>query len=91
MVDADVIKEVKQVLVEMFPDAPVEMLDYAFKCRVLDVNKCRIAIIKRFYYSLISGGMTSAESKYFTAEKFCRSEKTIENIIYNEFYKGIKI
>ena len=91
MVDKDVESEVKQVLIEMFPDAPVEMLDYAFKCRVLDVNKCRIAIIKRFYYSLISGGMTSAEAKSLTGTKFCRSEKTIENIIYNEFYKDIRI
>ena len=90
MVDTDVEKSVKEVLTEMFPGSPVELIDYVFKCRVLDVNKCRIAIIKRYYYQQCET-LTAGEARDLTAEKFCRSAKTIENLIYNEFYKDIRI
>lgn len=91
MVDREVIIEAKKVLESLFPGYDREMIDYLFKCRVLDVNKCRIAVIKRYYRDLIKGGLSAAEAKYKTAERFFRSEKTIENIIYNPFYRDIVI
>ena len=91
MVDTEVEKDTKALLLGMFPGMPGEMIDYAFKCRVLDVNKCRIAIIKRYYYSKVDEGLTAYEAREETGRKFCRSEKTIENIIYNQFYKDIRI
>lgn len=91
MVDSDVKKEVIRVMTERFPDTPAELLEYAFSCKVLDVNKCRIAIIKRHYQSLVDGGMTASDAYIVTGEKFCRSENTIRNIVYNEFYRDIRI
>ena len=90
MVDIEVRAETKKVLLEMFDD-PEKLLDYAFKSGVLDVNKCRIAIIKRYYYELCKSGMTACMAREQTAAKFFRSEKTIENLIYNDFYKRIRI
>ena len=90
MVDSEVRKETKRILLEMFDGDTEAMLDHVFRTTVLDVNKCRIAIIKRYYYELCKT-MTAAQAKELTAEKFFRSEKTIENIIYNPFYKAIKI
>ena len=89
MVDTEVKTETKKLLLELF-DSREKLIDYAFKGGVLDVNKCRIAIIKRYYYDMISSGMTACMAKEQTAEKFFRSVRTIENLIYNDFYKGIK-
>ena len=91
MVDIEVRSETKRVLLEMYGDDPAALIDFAFKSNVLDVNKCRIAIIKRFYYDLCNDGLTACEAKIRTAERFFRSEKTIENLIYNSFYKDIRI
>jgi len=83
MVDQDVELQVKSVLSGMFPGAPAELVEYAFKCKILDVNKCRIAIIKRFYYQQKCDGLSAQSARDCTAIKFCISEKTVENIIYN--------
>ena len=91
MVDKEVREATKAVLLEMFDNDPVALLDYIFKGGVLDVNKCRIAIIKRYYYGLCNDGLTACEAKQRTAEKFFRSVSTIENLIYNSFYKDIRI
>lgn len=91
MVDADVQNEVIDILTALFPDAPSDLIRYAFKNRIIDINRCRIAVIKRYYYGMIKGGMSAGDAKSYTAEKFCRSEKTIENLIYNDFYRDIKI
>lgn len=91
MVDKDVRFEIKTIVGDLFPGVPDEVVDYLFKCRVLDVNKCRIAVIKRYYRELISQGKTATEAKGLTAVKFYKSEKTIENLIYNTFYKDITI
>ena len=91
MVDKEVREATKEVLLEMFDGDPVALLDYAFKGGILDVNKCRIAIIKRYYYGLCNDGMTACAAKQQTAVKFFRSVRTIENLIYNDFYKGIRI
>lgn len=91
MVDNEVKTEVAGILLEKYPDANLEMVNYLFKCKVLDVNKCRIAVIKRFYLSLVESGETACNAKRITGERFFRSEKTIENLIYNPFYKDIRI
>jgi len=91
VVDIDVQNETKRLLLTMFPDDPVAMLDYAFKHRVLDVNKCRIAIIKRYFSDLRKGGMKYLDALDKSGETFSKSPKTIENIVTNDFYKLISI
>lgn len=91
MVDAEVEKEVTAILCDLFPDAPGDLIHYAFKNRIIDVNRCRIAVIKRYYYGMINAGKSAGEAKSYTAAKFFRSEKTIEHLIYNDFYKDIKL
>jgi hypothetical protein len=91
MVDIEVKSETKAVLLEMFGNDTSKLLDHIFNGGVLDVNKCRIAFIKRHYFNLCKSGIQPAQAKAQTAERFFRSEKTIENIIYNTFYKDIII
>lgn len=68
-----------------------ELIDYLFRCRVLDVNKCRIAVIKRDFMSHVDGGMNCEEAKQHLAVKYFKSENTIRNIVYNPFYRDLKI
>jgi hypothetical protein len=91
MVDHEVRVETKKILLEMFPNDQSKMIDYIFKGQTFDVNKCRIAIIKRNYRRLICSGCTPIRAKEMTAERFHRSEQNIANIIYNEYYKPIFI
>lgn len=86
MVDREVMIETKRILTGQFEDSAA-MLDYIFKGKILDVNKCRIAIIKRYHKKLVDSGMPATRAKELTAEKFHRSENTIRNIVYDPFYK----
>jgi hypothetical protein len=91
MVDREVMCETKKVLTEMFDGDTQTMINYLFKGKILDVNKCRIAIIKRHYRRLVQSGINPVRAKQMTAEKFNRSENNINNIIYIEYYKPIFI
>lgn len=82
-------QQTREILIEMFGAEASELIDYAFDCNLLDQNKCRIALIKKTYKDFTKE-MTCTEAKFQTAEMFCISEKTVENIIYNDFYKPIK-
>lgn len=92
MVDMKVRQKVHEIIAAEHGECTVDwLIDYLFKCNVLDVNKCRIAIIKRHYYDLVESGLSCSEAKEITAGKFSKSVSTIDNIIYNPFYKGITI
>ena len=91
MVDREVQSETKRILQEMFDGDTAALLDYAFKGKILDVNKCRIAVIKRYYRRLVCSGVAPVRAKEMTAEKFNRSGSNIDNIIYNPYYKPIYI
>lgn len=43
------------------------------------------------YYKEMLEDHTPGEAKILTAETFCISEKHVENIIYNDFYKSISL
>jgi len=90
VIDDKVKEEIKQILVGMFGSDTSDMIDYAFSCNILDVNKCRIALIKRKYQEARQNN-TSTVSKRIVAEKFCIAEKTVENVIYNSYYEPIKV
>ena len=91
MVDSEVRIETKRILLEKFGNDTGAMIDFIFAGDVLDVNKCRIGIIKRHYTRLCRGGMTGINARIETGKAFFRSEKTVENIVYNQFYKKITI
>lgn len=92
MVDREVEKRVKEIIAgEMAGVEISELLDYLFRCRVLDVNKCRIAVIKRDYSRLVSDGVQCVDAHQELAVRYFKSENTIRNIVYNPFYKDLKI
>jgi hypothetical protein len=90
MVDDLVVREIKDHLISRFGEEAESLIDYAFSCKILDKNKCRIAVIKKYYKSMLEDH-SAGEAKILTAETFCISEKHVENIIYNEFYKAISL
>jgi len=90
VIDDQVREEIKEVLVGMFGSNTYEMIDYAFECNILDVNKCRIALIKRKYREARETNSCTV-SKRIVAEQFCIAEKTVENVIYNSYYEPIKV
>lgn len=90
MVDREVMIETKKILSDQFSNQ-AEMIDYIFKGRILDVNKCRIAIIKRYHRKLVESGIPANRARELTAEKFHRSENTVRNMVYDVFYKEIFI
>ena len=91
MVSSQIKEEVKDIIAGMFHGDTGKAVDYLWKCGVLDENKCRIAVIKRQYRQLRCSGLSAADAKNAIAERFCRSDTTIHNIIYNPFYADITI
>lgn len=90
MVDDIIVKEIKDHLIGKFGEDVEPLIEYAFSCKILDKNKCRIAVIKMYYNEML-GDHTPGDAKLMTAETFCISEKHVENIIYNDFYKSISL
>lgn len=88
VVENHVKEKTKEILIGMFGEDTASLIDYAFECNILDINKCRIALIKRYYHEQLRN-YTATESKIRTAEQFCIAEKTVENLIYNSYYKSI--
>ena len=90
VIEAKVRKETQEFLIEKFGPECNALLDYLFLCNVLDVNKCRIALIKKYYRDHLCSN-PAYEAKRLTAETFCISEKMVEDLIYKEFYKKIAL